>query len=163
VKSRAIALLAFVMTALLLVACFQLPFSFRVPSPIPSGGAYTGSDSATLTINSIDVGCCYVEGSLHFGRIDGPTVHEWKMDEPVPRGSGQTFAPNGPFAIGTQTFGIQPGDYTATFAQRPCDGNCGNLDAVVSQCSVTFSAEARASIRIEVTFPLEKQCTTQVS
>lgn len=140
--------------AILLVGC----------SPHGSTGAgsrLVGHGPAHLTVIGFDVGCCYVEGSLHFARLQGPTTREWGMDQPLPRASA--FDPNAPREVGRETFDLNPGDYTATFWQRPCDANCGNLDPVASQCSVTFGAEAGVSIRIDVTFPLQKPCTAQVS
>jgi hypothetical protein len=120
-----------------------------------------GRGPATLTVVGMDVGCCYIEGSLHFARLKGPTAREWQMDQPLPLASAEQ--PNSQVEVGSVTFEIVPGDYVATFWQRPCDGNCGNLDPVVSQCSLTFPAQAGTAIRIDVTFPLQKPCTAQVS
>ena len=132
----------------------------------PSG--LTGASSrpgvrgpSTLTVIGYDVGCCYIEGSLHFARLQGPTTREWQMDQPLPLPPGSD--PNAPREVGSETFDIDPGDYTATFWQRPCNGNCGILDPIESQCRVTFGAQAGVAIRIDVRFPVQKQCTARVS
>jgi hypothetical protein len=130
-------------------------------APAGGSGRLVGHGPAIVTVTGFDVGCCYIEGSLHFGRLQGPTPGEWGMDQPLPMASASDL--NAPREVGSKTFDLDPGDYTATFWQRPCDGNCGNLDPVASQCSVTFGAQAGVSVRIDVTFALQKPCTAQVS
>jgi hypothetical protein len=159
VRSRALAAIGMTVLSSLLVGCNGGPSSS--PEGMSNQGAYEGSDAATLTIIGFDVGCCFMEGSLHFARLEGPTNREWTMDQPLPLAS--PFDPNAPREVGSEAFGIKPADYAATFWQRPCDANCGNLDPVASQCRITFTAQAGARIRIDVSFPLQKQCTAVVS
>jgi len=142
----------------LLSACLGGPSETR--SPQPTAGDYTGSDAATLVVIGFDIGCCYTEGSLHFARLEGPSPREWQMDQSLPLPS---IGPNDPREVGSATLVIRPGRYVATFWQRPCDANCGNLDPMVSQCSARFTAEPTEHLRIDVSFPLNQQCSAVVT
>jgi hypothetical protein len=144
--------------SLLLSACFSGPP--ESPTPRPTTSEYEGPDAATLVVLGTDIGCCYVEGSLHFARLEGPTTREWKMDQPLPLGS---TGPNDPMEVGSRALRIRPGEYVANFWQRPCDGNCDNLDPIVSQCRATFTARPSEHLRIDVSFPLDQQCTAVVT
>ena len=48
---------------------------------VSGGDMYVGEDAATITVTTEQVGCCYIEGSLRFARLDGPSSFDWAVDD----------------------------------------------------------------------------------
>src|SRR6266702_2698797 len=71
---------AVVTVGLMLAACGMWPFGNGVPQPLPTRAGYSASDSALLRVRAVDIGCCYIEGSLHFAQLSGPTSMTWQVN-----------------------------------------------------------------------------------
>ncbi len=125
--------------------------------PVSPGEMYQGGDAATVNVITEQVGCCYIEGSLRFARLDGPTTIEWAVDD----GSGSGVVGE-IYHVGHQAITVEPGDYTLTEWEEVCDGNCGMLDGATNHCTLDFSAEVGATLEIAVSFPLGKPCVATV-
>ena len=147
-----------ILLALLLGGCAGWPFGGGVPQPLPTRAGYSGSDGAFIHVRAVDVGCCYIEGSLHFAQLEGPTGMTWQVN---PWSYHRLAIDSGYFEDGP--IGISSGAYTVTFWQRPCDGNCDNLDPEVTRCSASFDAGTGDELLVEARFPLEGECSVTVS
>jgi hypothetical protein len=122
--------------------------------------AYSGDDAATLKIRTVQIGCCYVEGSLHFARLDGPMHGEFGLEDSKER----DFHGAGPRVVGVVTLSLKPGYYRLSVWERVCDGNCNpeNLDAPVSRAAAEFNIVAGQVLPVGVAFPLMEATTIQV-
>lgn len=145
--------------AMLVVALAGCEFlGIKMPGAQSSGDSYVGEDAATITVTTEQVGCCYIEGSLRFARLDGPSSFGWAVDD----GSGRGSAANDRFVVGVQSKSVQPGNYTLTAWERVCSGNCGNLSPPGGWCTVEFTAEPGKSLEILVTYTIPEPCVAQV-
>lgn len=114
--------------------------------------------AATVEIRTHQTGCCYVEGSLHFGRLDGPSRGEFSLDgEMEDRGRlGDRKL------IGVKSFAIEPGHYQLTVWERVCNGMCDNLEGPASQATAEFDVGAGDKLSIAVEFVLLEETTITV-
>jgi hypothetical protein len=153
------ALMGAIGLAVLLSACSAWPFAERLPQVLPSAPLYTGSDAATITVRTTQVGCCYIEGSLRFARLDGPTSREWAVDD----GSSRVLDAD-TYLIGVQRVAVNPGHYTLTAYERVCSGNCDPefLEDPANQCSLEFDVAAARETIIDVTFPIPDVCSVRL-
>ena len=143
-------------TALLLAGCSLL--GIRLPGALSGGDIYVGEDAATITVTTEQVGCCYMEGSLRFAKLDGPSSFDWAVDD----GSSGGAAPGDRFVVGRQSSSVKPGDYTLTAWEQVCDGNCGNLDAPTGHCTLEFTALPGETVEILVSYVIPDPCTAAV-
>jgi hypothetical protein len=121
---------------------------------------YRGDDAGTLQIRTEQSGCCYIEGSLHFARLEGPTRGEFSLEDSKDR----DFDPRGPNVVGVLSFGLKPGHYRLSVWERVCDGNCQpeNLDEPGSAAEAEFDIVQGEELSVLVRFPLLKQTTIEV-
>jgi hypothetical protein len=126
-----------------------------LPGDLSGSDIYVGSDAARVTVTTEQVGCCYIEGSLRFARLDGPSSFDWVVDD----GSGSGSSMNEAFVVGVQTSSVKPGDYRLTAWEQVCDGNCDNLDPSTSECTLEFTAPPGGVVEILVSFPIPEACT----
>ena len=100
-----------------------------------------GADASFLTVEQTFVGdSLYVEGARSFVRVataDGDEVAERTLPDARPA---------------LVVVRLEPGDYLLSSWQRPCSGNCDELDPPTDECESSFTLEAgdrtRASIRV---------------
>jgi hypothetical protein len=91
-------------------------------------------------------GGLYIEGSYSYVRVesDGTAVTEVRLsDERVPRA----------------TIRLEPGTYRLISFQRPCDGNCSNLDPPTDECSHRIEVEPSEELRELVSLSPGEGCT----
>lgn len=141
---------------LLLGACSLWPISVGPPAPLAVDAGYSGSDSAQVEVRVTQIGCCYIEGSLFFAQLSGPTSLVWQTSGRTTRTSTDSFD------MAERPVTLKPGSYTISLWQRPCDGSCGYLDPEVARCSASFDAAAGDELVVDARFPLEKGCSVQV-
>ena len=111
------------------------------------GGQAEGGDSASVQIDQhfdLDRGTTYVEGSLSYFRLEGPTTIEQQLTD-----DGAELE-------------LDPGRYVLRSWQRPCDGNCDFLDAPTDRCSAAFEASAGARLRAEIVVRPSAGCVIEV-
>lgn len=110
------------------------------------GGASTGGPGpATLEVEQRFAGdTLYIEGSLSYIRLEGPT----RVEEQLSEGRGQLQ--------------LEPGSYALSSWQRPCDGNCGYLDAPTDRCSATFEAGAGAALHASIVVRPGEGCSIEI-
>lgn len=53
--------------------------------------------------------------------------------------------------------GLAPGTYTLDAGQRPCSGNCGQLDPLTDQCSASITVRAEP-VRVHIDFRVGAPC-----
>jgi hypothetical protein len=141
--------------AIVLAGCSWL--GIERPGTLSGGDVYVGEDAATITVTTEQVGCCYMEGSLRFARLEGPSSFDWAVDD----GSGSGAAADDRYSIGVQTSSVEPGEYTLTAWEQVCDGNCDNLDPPQGQCTLEFTAMPGDAIEILVTYTIPDPCTAE--
>ena len=103
---------------------------FAICTPVllswPLAGTADPLASGTIAVSQT-VQCCYREGAVSY-----VAIRQLGNDMATVRTS-RLLAPLDPtLIVGTE---LAPGRYVITSFQRPCDGNCGFLDAPVDQCS----------------------------
>jgi hypothetical protein len=135
-----------------LAGCAMWPV--RGPEP-PS---YRGDDAATVNISTVQIGCCYTEGSLHFARLDGRTSGEFSLESDVREGGNM----RDPRPVGAVELSLAPGRYQLEVWERPCDANCGNLDGPTGQAQAEFEVAAGEEISIAIQFVLLRVTTIKV-
>jgi hypothetical protein len=141
-----------IVVGLVLSGCDWL--GIRGPGPLSGGDIYVGEDAATITVTTEQVGCCYIEGSLRFVRLDGPSSLDWAVDD----GSGSGSPAEDRYVVGVQRTSVKPGDYTLTAWERSCSGNCDNLDPPGNYCAIDFAAAPGDTIDILVSFTIPEPC-----
>ena len=134
-----------------------IPLDTDFPQPLPSGAGNSGSDEVVLLVEAVDVGCCFIEGSLHFVQLEGPTSMTWQINP-----AKAVSLANDSWRYDEPPLPVRPGSYTVTFWQRPCDGNCGYLDPEVTRCSDSFVANSGDQVGIDAHFPIQAQCSVSV-
>jgi hypothetical protein len=130
-----------------------------LPHPLSGGDIYVGEDAATITVTTEQVGCCYIEGSLRFARLDGPSSFDWAVDD----GSGGERFVDDRLLVGVQASSVKPGDYTLTAWERTCGGNCDNLDPAQGECTLDFTAEPGQAVEILVTYTIPEPCVAEIT
>ncbi len=118
------------------------------------GDVYTGDGSATIIVTTEQIGCCYMEGSLRFAKLDGPSSFDWDVDD----GSGGSGDIRESFVIGKQRHSVMPGAYILTAWEEVCDGNCDYLDGPTNHCNLAFDAPPGATVRIRVSYTIPEPC-----
>ena len=83
---------------------------------------YPAPDAATVVIRTQQVGCCYIEGALHYGRLDGPTRGEFSLDGGAELGGDL----RDPIPIGEMSLTIAPGHYELTVGSGSATGTAGS-------------------------------------
>jgi hypothetical protein len=144
----------------LLSGCTLIGLGPDVPHQVSGGDVYTGDGAVTLTVTTEQVGCCYVEGSLRFARLEGPSTFDWAVDD---GSAADDWDGQGAYLVGRQTSSIEPGDYRLTGWEQVCSGNCQNLDRASNECSLAFSAEPDATIEILVSYTIPDPCIATVA
>ena len=143
---------ALLVMAVLAGSCSLLGFGESYPQPLPTRAGYSGSNGAFLYVRAVNPpnasGEVYIEGTLKFTRIDGPTALTWQVNA----WTGE----DGPI-------GIETGSYSIAFWERPCDGNCDYLDPEVSRCSADFEARPGDEVIVEARFPMHQPCSAAVT
>jgi hypothetical protein len=124
---------------------------------VSGGDVNVGEGAATITVTTEQIGCCYMEGSLRFARLDGPSSFDWAVDD----GSGSDLGADDRFEVGVQTSSVKPGDYTLTSWEQVCDGNCDNLDEPSSHCTLEFAALPGETVEILVSYTVPEPCTAE--
>lgn len=127
---------------------------------VSGGDVYVGEDAATIVVTAEQIGCCYVEGSRRFARLDGPSSFDWAVDD---GSGGDRSRPDGSFIVGVQMHSVMPGDYVFTAWEEVCDGNCDNLDGPTNHCTLEFTAGPGQEVQILVSFPLGERCVATVT
>jgi hypothetical protein len=124
-----------------------------------AGDVYVGGDAATITVTTeqLESGSVYLEGSLRFARLDGPSSFDWAVND----GSGSRTATGDRHLIGVQTTSVEPGDYFLTAWEQVCDGNCDNLDQPQGHCTLEFTAMPGEVVEILVSYTVPQPCVAE--
>jgi len=134
-------------------------FGVSLGDDVSGGDVYTGQDATRVIVTTEQIGCCYMEGSLHFAKLEGRSSFDWDVED---GSGGDEFDPDKPYVAGRQTHSVEPGDYTLTAWEEVCDGNCDYLDGPTNHCSLDFSAAPGETVRIRVTFTIPHPCVATV-
>ena len=119
------------------------------PSPQP----------AVLELQTVQDGCCFIEGALSFATLEGPSAFEdMALEDDVDR----DFKPDRPFVIGVHEVTVAPGHYVLRVWQRPCDGNCGYLDPPTGKATAEFDVADGQELPILITFRLMDPASVEV-
>jgi sugar lactone lactonase YvrE len=114
------------------------------------------------------------EGSLTFFKVtstDGTQVSrekrlggEWCFDSPFnfPGSRGFQCEPAGPDGNDSLAIQLPAGAYEITGYSRPCDANCGNLDAPTDQCKALFALKPGETLFAERIME-RRPCTMAIS
>jgi hypothetical protein len=121
-------------------------------------GGCAAPESAVVEIRTYQTGCCYMEGSLHFGRLDGPTSGEL----PLEGGTEERGGLDDRRLIGTKTLQLAPGHYQIAVWERVCNGWCGMLSDPSGQATADFDLEADEQLSIAVDFVLLEGTTIRI-
>lgn len=78
----------------------------------------------------------YTEGALPEVRLIGP--------------DGTEILPTKDHTRVAEFTGLAPGAYTLIGGQRPCDGNCDNLDDLVDTCEQSITVDKDRTIRVRL-------------
>ena len=111
--------------------------------------------SATIVIDVQQTGCCYIEGAMHYARLDGPVSGELSLEGGVDGAGELDFAE--PFPIGRKQLTVVPGHYELSVWARPCDGNCENLDPPTDEAATEFDVGDDEVRVVSVDFVLGEQ------
>jgi hypothetical protein len=104
----------------------------------------------TLRVTQTFVGSVhYTEGSIGYVRI------ETRAGRPLAQ---KTFR-NAP----ELRFALMPGVYRLVSFQRPCDGNCGNLDPPTDRCARLFRVRTPESVSARVRVSPGSGCNIELS
>jgi len=121
-------------------------------NPATSTPSPTVAAEASIEFHAQQDRCCWMEGSLSYTRLDGPSrLDDFRVDSKVEAGE---FNPNQPLEIGRQTVSVTPGHYVLTVWQRPCDGNCGYLDPPTGNATAVFDVAPGQQLSVRVMFRL---------
>ncbi len=93
-----------------------------------------------------DTGGLYAEGSYSYVRIeelDGEKLVEARL----------------PNMVGRTRLRLDPGDYRLISFQRPCNGNCGDLDSPTDQCDRAIHVQPGSPLQFVVTLSPGDGCT----
>ena len=153
-SARPPAAVALVLVGVLAGCGLWQPGSSSSPQP---DATFVIPDAATITVRSVQAGCCYPGGALYFAHLDGPTNRQWEPDD----GSGDALSANSRL-LGAQTIKLAPGAYTLTLWVRPCGSTCDDLLSEVARCSVQFEAGVNAVLSAEATFRMGDGCTVRM-
>jgi len=102
-----------------------------------------------LRITQHQTSCCYTEGQVSFLTVrdaSGLEVanREFNAIDPI---------------LPVVDLWLSIGSYNVDSYQRPCDGNCGSLDAVTDQCNVQIDVAAGAKVFLTASFAPGEGCS----
>lgn len=127
----------------------RLTFCFLSLLILSPGVNAAPDDGARVRITQHQASCCYMEGSVSFVELKdaaGTIVASRQFDA---EGMMQPVIDQR----------LPPGTYTIASWQRPCNGNCGNLDAVADACTASFTVEANGDLFVTAAFAPRAGCT----
>jgi hypothetical protein len=138
------------------------PSSTADPPPMATNATTTTTAATEATTTSVDTAgtgrlrvtqhqtdCCYTEGqvsSLIVRDTDGISVADRDF-----QGLGEIEA--------VVDLRLPPGTYAVESYQRPCDGNCSQLDAITDDCTLRVDIGAAEEHFLTVEFAPGKGCT----
>lgn len=93
--------------------------------------------TVTMRVYQEQTSCCYIEGQVSFLSVGG-TEYEIRLSRIG--------------LVPLLELEIPIAETEVESWQRPCEGNCGQLDPPANQCSITIDPEAAETIRLLVTF-----------
>jgi hypothetical protein len=109
------------------------------------------ADTSTLTLVTSwkpgRGGMMYTEGAVQRFRLTDAAGLQIEPD-PVAVGTGPLFS------------GLTHGTYTLNAGQRPCDGNCDNLDGLTDTCMEQLTVDA--DLTVHVAFTVGSPCRITV-
>ena len=104
-----------------------------------------------LRITQHQTSCCYTEGQVSFLTVRNASGRE------VVNREFQAINPILPVV----DLWLSIGSYNVESYQRPCDGNCGSLDAVTDQCNLQIDVAAGAKVFLTASFAPGEGCSIE--
>jgi hypothetical protein len=121
------------------------------PSPAATREVPAGP-TGTLRVTQVQTACCYTEGQVSYLSITGPGG---------PVIADRSFRPLANRAVLYSVL-LAAATYEVVSYQRPCDGNCDNLDGPTDRCWGLFDLAPGALIAVVVRFAPGKGCTMSI-
>ncbi len=109
----------------------------------------TTAVTGRLRITQHQTSCCYTEGQVSFLTVRDASGVE------VANREFQAINPILPVV----DLGLPIGTYDVESYQRPCDGNCGFLDAATDQCKLQVDVAAGAEVFLTASFAPGEGCS----
>jgi hypothetical protein len=97
----------------------------------------------------------YIEGSVSFLRVERTHSREVVVDGPVTEGTQV----RGRESLLSRA--VAPGEYRVVSYQRPCDGNCQQLDPPVDRCNATLRVRAGETLTATVVLGQNGGCSVR--
>jgi hypothetical protein len=142
--------------------CFAIATAVSFALGGCGASADVGNSVGPPTKTERSVGLIAVTTSYRLGRL-GPVYREGVMVEVILRDAGgrkvdvQTQRPEVPLVFTD----LEPGTYILEPGLRPCDGNCGYLDARVDTC--TRRLDVDGPVKVKVDFIIGSECRVRTS
>lgn len=113
----------------------------------PDDGASTGEATVVITQRILESSGAYIEGAISFVELQ----HE---DTTITRRIPDD---------GTVEISVEPGAYSITSYQRPCNGSCDALDPPTDRCSEAVIVAPNRTYEVDVEVVLVTGCTISVT